>query len=219
MCGRFTLISEVNQLKKRYNATDPGGYRAPNYNVAPTQFAPIVTADGLVQARWGLIPGWAKSLNAGYSMINARAETILEKPTYKPLMKTGRCLVPASGFYEWESTEANRKQPVYFTVKGAEIFSLAGLFAKRQDDDGHVSYSFTIITTTPNNLVAAVHDRMPVILEESEEQHWLNSLIAPEQAALMLDSYPAGDMIKTLVSTAVNSTANNSANLLEPIQR
>ncbi len=218
MCGRFTQFAEPKELEKMFHKNFEYKYRGPNYNVAPTQSVAIVTPDAIIQARFGLVPVWAKSLNTGYTMINAKAETILEKPAYKGLFRHHRCLVPATGFYEW-SGETSPKQPHFFTLNDRRIFAFAGLYTTRQDAEGQDLSSFTIITTTPNKLVGKVHDRMPVILEKNEEELWLNT--PPEDAESLLgllDSYPTSKMNDTLVSTAVNSTsAKNSKELITPI--
>lgn len=193
-------------------------FRGENYNVAPTQNVAIVTKENITQMRFGLVPVWAKSLSTGYTMINAKAETILEKPTYKGLFRHHRCLVPSTGFYEW-SGESSPKQPHFFTLKDRELFAFAGLYTTREDAEGKELSSFTIITTKPNALVGKVHDRMPVILDKDQEDDWLN-IPAEDAEALLdyLDPYPASKMLDTLVSTAVNSTsAHNTKELIAPI--
>ena len=218
MCGRFTQFTEANELEAAYHKKFDYKYRGPNYNVAPTQSVAIVTPEAIIHARFGLVPVWAKDLNTGYTMINAKAETILEKPTYKGLFRHSRCLVPATGFYEWLG-DRGEKRPFFFTVKRRPLFSFAGLYSVREDAEGRDFASFTIITTTPNALVGKVHDRMPVILSKEDEDAWLNTLAEDAEALLrLLTAYPASKMASVEVSTMVNrASAENSEELIKPI--
>lgn len=220
MCGRFTQFAETKELESFYHKKLDFKYRGPNFNVAPTQNVAIVTQDSIIQARFGLVPVWAKGINTGYTMINAKAETILEKPTYKGLFRHTRCLVPATGFYEWLG-EKGEKRPFFFTIKHRPLFSFAGLYSVRKDAEGKDFASFTIITTTPNNLVGKVHDRMPVILSKDDEDAWLNTSAEDAEALLgLLKPYPASKMASVEVSTLVNRvSAKNSSELIKPIAR
>ena len=219
MCGRYTLVTDQTALERYYKKQMSARYRGPSYNVAPTQSVPIITAEGIEPMRWGLVPQWAKSLNTGYSMINAKAETLTEKRTYSKLLDHQRCLVPASGFYEWLG-EAGHKIPHYFTVKDRQLFSFAGLYEIRKDSEEFESKSFTIITTAANNLVQPIHDRMPVILTPEEEKDWLNPKATdPTELLPMLDSYPADQMRVQIVSSLVSNTRNNSPELIDPVDQ
>lgn len=214
MCGRYTLITDA-EVAKRYDKPIIGGYAVnPRYNVAPGQYAPIITRDGIQAMRWGLVPSWAKDVNVGYRMINARGESLMERPAFRGLLKANRCLVPASGFYEWKTT-ANGKQPYYISVKGEPLVSLAGLYAERPDAEGVPLRTFTIITTEPNRLVAEVHNRMPVILAREDEAAWLGEEPAGTGEVLrLLQPYPARAMEMYAVDTAVNRTSNDSPELI-----
>ncbi|QQR51994.1 SOS response-associated peptidase [bacterium] len=220
MCGRFSLIKAQQDLEHYYHHELAGeGYRGPNYNVAPTQYAPVVTSDGLEMMKWGLIPQWAKDEKIAYSMINAVGETVFEKPTYKKPIITQRCLVPATGFYEWLKLGTD-KIPQYFTIKDRELFSFAGLFITRKDVEGRELKTFTILTTTPNELVAKVHDRMPVILSHDEEKEWIDpDRIEPERISPLIDPYPANEMNMYAVDRRVGNIKNNSPELILPVQQ
>jgi putative SOS response-associated peptidase YedK len=217
VCGRYSLDLEPKDLSDYYHDVPLVGYHGPSYNVAPSQYAPVVTHDGLTQMKWGLIPQWAKSDKVGYSMINAVGETIFEKATYKKAIISSRCLVPATGFYEWLETESG-KQPYYFTVKDHPIFSFAGLYLTRADAEGRPLSTFTILTTTPNDIVSHVHDRMPVILAAAEEKAWIDpDMTERERIARFINPYPASEMQSVKVSKSVGNAKNNDPSLIKPI--
>ena len=216
MCGRFTLVVDGKIITDYYRERELAGYRGPSYNVAPSQYAPVETADGLEMMKWGLIPQWAKSASVGYSMINAVGETVFEKPTYKKPILYQRCLVPASGFYEWLATD-DGKVPHYFTLKDRQIFSFAGLYLSRTDSEGRQLKTFTILTTAPNKLVKKVHDRMPVILSREEEGVWIDpDMVEPERISQLIDSYPASDMSSHVVDRRVGNAKFDDAELIAP---
>ena len=182
----------------------------PNYNVAPSQTVPVVTAHGFEDMRWGLVPQWAKSDRVGYSMINARAETLSEKRTFKqPFLSGQRCLVPSTGFYEWHD-----KVPFFIHLKDRDLFSMAGLFVTRMDGE-HETKSFTIITTTPNAVVTPIHDRMPVILDRDEEHEWLSAVAAVDLLPI-LDPYGDDGMEAYEIGPEVGNVKNNYPELLTP---
>jgi len=190
------------------------------YNVAPTQTAPVVRAQPqaggreAVFMRWGLIPSWAKDEKIGNSLINARAEGIESKPAFRVAFRQRRCIVPVSGFYEWEKLGA-RRQPHYVTSAGDEPLALAGLWESWQSAEDGTVESFTVITTTPNEMMARLHDRMPVILDAADFGAWLDpaSQDAARTAAL-LRPYPAELMVSRPVSTRVNSPRNEGPECL-----
>ena len=168
-------------------------------------------------AKWGLLPHWAKDSKIGFKMINARAETLAEKPAYRSLISRHRCLIPADGFYEWTVGSDGKKQPVRFHLPDGELFAFAGLWTSRTDKEtGELLESCTIITTRPNELVAPVHDRMPVILRSGVEAAWLDAAVSKEQAVWLLEPYPAGLMVASRASTRVNSVRNDDSGLLLP---
>ena len=217
MCGRYSLILDENDLPKRFGKPITAAYEVTSrYNVAPTQNAPIVTTHGIEAMRWGLMPPWLKDMKGAFKMINARAETLHEKPAYRSLLQASRCLVPATGFYEWRETPQG-KQPYYFSVSDRPLISFAGLWTERRDAEGLPLRSFIIITTRPNGLVAKIHDRMPVILSEEDEGVWLDSSAGLDELIPLLDSYPADHMTSRAVGRQVNNTANDSPDMVEPM--
>lgn len=223
MCGRYVFVATKDELVercavKRQLELD---FHA-NYNVAPTQTMPIVRADGeqnaLVPMRWGLIPFWAKDAQIAYKTINARAEGVEDKPSYRHSFRTKRCLVPASGFYEWQR-QGSTKQPFYISLKDAPLFAFAGLSASWHDPQADKDVeTYTIITTTPNALMAPIHDRMPVILQRQHEEAWLNpELQDPTLLHSFLTPYAADAMQAVPVSPAVNTVNVNNNTLIQPI--
>ena len=215
MCGRFARKEDKTGLESRFGFDDPQGgvLLVPEYNIAPAQDCPVVTVEGdrrvLSLMRWGLVPAWAEDMKSGYRMINARAETVAEKQSFKSPLRKTRCLVPASGFYEWMKRPGGTKTPYFFGLKGGAPFAFAGLWtvwhAGREDE----LRSFTIITTSANELMAPVHDRMPVILREKDEARWLDPVLnRPEDLLPLLVPYPSDAMECWEVSPYVNSYKN-----------
>lgn len=221
MCGRYTLTDIQKALTQKNVAADAvledfDG----QYNIAPTQHVPVIlNADPTkaVLARWGLIPRWSKDADIGNRMINARAETVAEKPSFKPLLKNRRCLVLADGFYEWKKA-GSTKIPYRLTLKSGEVFSFAGLWDTWTDPGTQEAVlTFTIITTTANSLVQDIHERMPVMLTAAAEKTWLKADLAPAEALALLKPFPAHLMQAKEVSLRVNSPANNSPDILMPV--
>jgi putative SOS response-associated peptidase YedK len=210
MCGRYSIEKAEADLEYYYkrHVRAKAAERA-NFNVAPTQTVPVVTKNEIVGMKWGLVPTWAKP-GMAYSMINARAETLIEKATYKkPFMEGQRILVPSTGFYEWRKPD---KTPFFIHLKNQELFSMAGLYIKGKDD---LEY-FTIITTKPNKLMESIHDRMPVILSREEEDDWLNDEDALELLPT-LDPFPANQMEAYEISKDVGNVRNNYKELLNRV--
>ena len=206
-------------MAERFQVAVPETY-SERYNLAPSQRALIVRdrddAREAVMARWGLLPHWAKDERIAFKMINARAETLTEKPAYRSLIGKYRCLVVADGFYEWTVGADGKKQPIHFQLADGGLFAFAGLWTHRTDDAGELVESCTIITTRPNELVAPVHDRMPVILPRDLEPDWLDQGVSKEHAIALLEPYPASAMLALQVSTRVNSVRNDDPGLLVP---
>jgi len=204
MCGRYSSDGiNASALAERFDVQNTLEEFAPNHNIKPTQDAPVVVArDGnreLALMQWGLIPGWAKDPKIGYKMFNARAETVGEKPAFKSSFRRKRCLIPATGFYEWQH-EGGGKVPYLFTVGDHEIFGFAGLYDSWRAPGGDVLYTYTLITTAPNELVAPVHNRMPVILPRDQEQLWIDPEVEdPHFLQSLLEPYPADRMQMTRV--------------------
>lgn len=223
MCGRYTLY-DTTELPKRYQLVEqPLIHVDNNYNVAPGQFMPVVIngASGheLVLMKWGFIPHWSKDIKIGYKLINARAESVFEKPMWRNSAQHYRCLVPARGFYEWKKlNDGKTKQPFYIHPKNIEIFSFAGLWSIWKDVEGREIRSFTILTTEPNKEMSTVHDRMPVILHPDEEDAWLDdTLTEPAEIEQFLRPLHDGGLEMYKVSTDVNITKNNENTLIYPL--
>ncbi len=222
MCGRFTRTEDKNRLQNRFGFDDPEGVRLePAYNIAPTQTCPVITVEDdrrvLRMMRWGLVPPWAADTKTGYRMINARAETVSEKKSFETPLRKTRCLVPASGFYEWKKTGGKTKTPYYFSLKGGEPFAFAGLWTVWRAGSDDELRTFTIITTAANELMEPVHDRMPVILHGRDEARWLDpELRRPDDVLPLLKPFPSGEMECYEVSTYVNSYKNQGPECIKP---
>jgi putative SOS response-associated peptidase YedK len=194
---------------------------APRYNIAPTQPVAAIRLDEsgereLTYFQWGLIPSWAKDLTIGSRMINARAETAAEKPSFRAAFKRRRCLLPASGFYEWQKT-GDGKQPIFVRPAGDDLFGLAGLWEIWRDAEGSELQTCTILTTAPNDLMEPIHNRMPAIIEPDDYSMWLDPGDRPEDGLHLLRPYPPELMAAYAVSTAVNNPRNEGRQLVEPI--
>jgi putative SOS response-associated peptidase YedK len=213
MCGRFTLTVDADDVQSSFGVTPPPGGFPPRYNIAPTQPVAVVTNDGRNRAElfvWGLIPSWAKDPAIGHKLINARAETLAEKPSFRSAYKRRRCLILADGFYEWRK-DGKVKQPMYIHLKSGEPFAFAGLWEVWHSPLGDEIPSCTIITTEPNDLMAPIHNRMPVILPRDAYLEWLDPAERPaEKLQGFLRPYPAAAMEAYPVSTAVNNPRADS---------
>jgi len=220
VCGRFVRITPVSVLALKFKAEKVLSNLAPNYNIAPTQEVVIINDEGvrqIVQCTWGFIPSWAKDPAIGYTMINARSETIARKRAFRSAFKKRRCLVIADGFYEWR-TEGKKKFPMYIRLKTGECFGFAGLYNVWKSPDGQQLCTCTIITTEANDTVKPVHDRMPVILPRDKEDFWLDLINEDKEKLLsVLKPYPAEEMIAFEVSTDVNSPQHNTPSNIQPL--
>ncbi|MBM6617859.1 SOS response-associated peptidase [Bacillus suaedaesalsae] len=224
MCGRFTLYADYRYLVDRFDieAAIQEELYSPNYNVAPSQSVISVINDGemnrLGKMRWGLIPSFAKDEKIGYKMINARAETLTEKPSFRNAYKKRRCLVLADSIYEWKRLDAKTKQPMRIKLKSDDVFAMAGIWEHWKSPTGDRIFSCSVITTTPNEVVADIHDRMPVILQREDEKNWLNPAISDtDYLNQLLQPFPAEFMEAYEVSSLVNSPRNNSPHLIQKI--
>jgi len=218
MCGRYSLVPTEN-IAARFDIQQAQLTLAPRYNVAPSQAMPVVVRNSpnrLVEMQWGLIPSWSKEPRAQFSTINARAETLTKSPVFRGPFKSRRCLVPASGFYEWQRTNQG-KQPFCIRLQDTDLFAFAGLYDIWHDADGNELYSYTVITTAPNDLVASIHNRMPVILRQEDEDVWLDKASDPARLLALLKAFPADAMEAYPVSRAVNSPANDGAELMQAV--
>ena len=212
MCGRYALYG-IEPLKDEYGL--PEDYEGvPNYNVAPTHVMPIVTQEGPQMMRWGLIPKWAKDEKIGYKLINARAETVFEKPMWKSIITKQRCLIPANGFYEWQKRD-NGKQPFFIHPTDQEMFMFAGIWETWKHDDV-IWNTYTILTTTPNKEMEQIHDRMPVILQKYDHDQWLGAYTKDDIEPL-LSPYNDGKLDTFEVSKDVNIIKNNKDELILPL--
>ncbi len=207
MCGRFALHHTTRETIERFAVEQTTVQLEPRYNIAPSQpVAAIVQHQQrkLEAFQWGLVPFWAKDPKIGHRMINARSETLAEKPAYKPPLKKRRCLIPASGFYEWKR-QNDERSPTYICLKDARLFALAGLWEEWRSPAGTTLRSCTIITTPANAFMAGIHQRMPVIFNPEQEEIWLDpALQDPDHLLPLLQAYPAEDMAAHPVSKQVN---------------
>lgn len=221
MCGRFVIAADSTALQQAFDLTSVPEL-TPRYNVAPTQLAPvIINEDGgreLVMYRWGLVPSWAKDLAMGSKMINARSETIEEKPSFKHAFRRRRCLVPANGFYEWK-TEGTKKMPRYIHLKDAPLFAMAGLWETWHDAEKHPVHTFTILTTGANDFMRQFHERMPVIVKPDDYSLWLDQQTPAEPLRALLTQFDPNAMTAYEVSTAVNKPVFDGPELIEPLAR
>ena len=220
MCGRYSLIADIGELRERFDFDGSELTHAPRYNIAPTQMALAVTNGSERRGsymHWGLIPSWAKSASVGSRMINARAETVAERPSFRTALQRRRCLVLADGFYEWKG-KGSGKRPMRIVMASGEPFAFAGLWDAWRDPKGEVLRSCTIITTSANELLSPIHDRMPVILPRELESLWLDHDIR-DYAALggILTPYITDEMEAYEVSSLVNSPANDGPEMVVPV--
>jgi putative SOS response-associated peptidase YedK len=225
MCGRFTQKSERPDIQLEFYIQGWQAEPAVSYNIAPSQKAGIIINDGeknvYTEYQWGLVPHWAKDPKIGYNMINAKAETINQKPSFKNSLKNKRCIIPADGFYEWKKT-GNKKIPYYIFTKDNLLFSMAGLYDEWVTADNTKLLTFTIITTEANELTAGIHDkkRMPVIMKKKDREQWLdNSRYSAKDLLAILKSYDSKLMDAYEVSSLVNSPKNNSALCIKPVNK
>jgi putative SOS response-associated peptidase YedK len=245
MCGRYTMFAKPENLERRFRARLSDEARkyasAPHYNIAPTQRIAVLLCDDangervIDMARWGLIPSWAKDESIGVKMINARAETLAEKPSFKSALERRRCLVIANGFYEWKSAPTSgtisgatggiaraktrtAKSPMYARLRSGEVFAMAGLWETWLNPlNNALVRSCTIITAEPNALIATAHHRMAVILAPGDEDLWLGEETPTADKLRLLKPYPAEEMELYPVSTRVNSPSSDDASLIDPL--
>lgn len=216
MCGRFVLTADLDAIQTAFDLTDVPDNLPPRFNIAPSQPIAVITNEqpqALTFHRWGLVPSWAKDPKIGYKMINARAETVHEKPAFRAAFRRRRCLVPADGFFEWHKLDGG-KQPMFIHLADRALFAFAGLWEVWQSPEGDTLHTCTLITTEPNDLMATIHDRMPVIVSPSAYADWLHAE-DPETVRALLKPYPADVMRAYPVSTFVNSPAHDTPETIE----
>jgi putative SOS response-associated peptidase YedK len=216
MCGRFYLTATPAEIKKQFKVNEVLEF-APRYNIAPTQSSVIIVADGrgrgLHMARWGLVPPWSRDLSLGAGMINAPCETLEQKSAFSTPFRSQRCLVPANGFFEWQS-QGTKKQPYKIALRNGALIAFAGIRERWTPEIGEPVETFTIVTTNASKLVSEVHDRMPVIIGPDDYNRWLTA--SAEAARNFLVPYRSGLTIAP-VSERVNSLKNDDVGLIAPI--
>jgi putative SOS response-associated peptidase YedK len=222
MCGRFALTVDPADLQDAFPEFTFPARGAPRYNIAPSQPILVMPNDGTNKADffiWGLIPSWAKDPSIGSRMINARSETLAEKPAFRSAYKYRRCLIFADGFFEWQARPGSKsKVPHFIQLKSGAPFAFAGLWEHWQSADGSEVRTATIITTGPNELMASIHNRMPVILRHDTYTQWIDSAAQnPNRLQNLLVPYPAGEMEAHPVSMLVNSPSNDRAECVFPV--
>lgn len=225
MCGRYTLYASPEQIAELFQLPE-APILAPRFNIAPTQPVGLVRVDPRAKQRtwaltyWGLIPSWSKDPSIGARMINARADSVPEKPSFRAAFKRRRCLIPASGFYEWKQVTKG-KQPYYFSPADAAVFGFAGLWETWTSPDGSEIESCTILTTDANELMSSVHNRMPLILAQEDWSEWLSTGVDDPPAKLstlqhLFRPYPGERMQMAPVSTYVNNARNEGEECIAP---
>ena len=218
MCGRYTITGDARQLAFRFGAEPPAGGVAARYNAAPTQQLPVIVNAEPTRIQlltWGLVPAWGRDKTGGTGLINARLETAATRPSFREAWRQRRCLVLADGFYEWQRT-ARGKAPMRITLKSNEPFAFAGLWEEWRGPGDSALRTFTILTTTPNDLMAPIHKRMPVILRPEQEAAWLD-MDADQDWQRALGPFPSDLMTAYPVSARVNSPRYDDPSLIEPL--
>ncbi len=223
MCGRYVLATTPGDIAQRFAATVGSASIPVSHNVAPTRIMPVILHGdsddrSLEFFRWGIVPKWGRGGTTAPPLINARSETVAEKATFRKLVRAQRCLVPASGFFEWEK-RASGKVPHFFSVQDEPLIAYAGLFSEPSPGDADDRPSFTILTTAANELVRPFHDRMPVIVRQSDEDLWLDpDLDEPAALESLYTPFPADLMAQWAVSTQVNNARIDSPDLIQPTE-
>jgi len=222
MCGRFTLFEPDQVLAREFGVSDFPP-RSPRYNIAPSQpitavrAAPSGSGREIALLRWGLIPSWSKGPATGNRLINARAETAREKPSFRNAFRRHRCLIPTSGFYEWQRQERG-KQPYFIRMRNGHPFAFAGLWDRWERPDEGAVETCTILTTAANDVLAPIHDRMPVIVPPGEYDRWLDpSLKDPDSLAPLLVPFPPEEMLAFPVSPRVNAPSTDDEGCIAPL--
>ena len=221
MCGRYALFTAPDELEKYFEAIiSNAGTIEPNYNVTPGMVMPVVAVGRervpvITTFRWGLIPSWAKEASIGYKLMNARSETLSEKPSFARPFQRSRCVIPSNGFYEWQREGKNR---IPFFVKRAdeELMNFAGIYDRWKSPEGSDVFTFSIITTRANPLIAPIHERMPVVLGRHQVREWLHPATSSDRLTELMHPLPENVTEVFRVSEEVNKPVNNHAGLLQP---
>lgn len=223
MPERFALYHNLQTLAERFGIDPKPTSYEPKYNITPGQNVPVIIKDEderkCVIMRWGLVPQWSNDPLIGFQMINARAETVAQKPDFKNSLRKRRCIVPCSGFYEWKKVDKKTKIPYHIKPENDNFFAFAGLWDSWNKDGGNLT-TFAIITTTPNELIEPIHDRMAVILSKEDEQTWLDpNNQNPDVLVSLLKPYPSEEMQAYEISTFVSNAKNEGPECIAPIKR
>ncbi|GAB2490656.1 SOS response-associated peptidase [Algoriphagus taiwanensis] len=216
MCGRYSLSKSKIDLEERFQAEMLADFK-PRYNIAPTQLVPVITSDspkGFSFFYWGITPDFGQNKPVAQKLINAKAETVHEKISFKTSFQSRRCIVPADGFFEWKKLGKKTKIPYRFTLRDESLFSFAGIWEEYEGLTGEIQHTFLILTTTPNSVVEEVHDRMPVILTRENEKKWLDKYSSETELLAMLKPASSDLMQSYTVSPLVNSVQNDSAGII-----
>jgi putative SOS response-associated peptidase YedK len=226
MCGRYTIAVEQKVLEKRFGVEQYGGKHKHRYNVAPTQDNPVVLIQEqgkriMVPMKWGMIPSWAKDESIGNRMINARIETITQKPSFKSAFFKRRCLIPSDGYYEWKKTsKTGRKTPLRVVLKSRKPFAFAGLWSVWKNKAGEPIRSYTIITTAADELIKRIHTRMPVIVKPENESLWIDPEVTDQDALMKaLVPVPADQIEMYEVAPLVGNQRNDVEKCIQPIKQ
>ena len=217
MCGRFSFTLSDKIIEERFDVDIEDEEIIPHFNCAPSQKLAVITSDNqrkLSFYKWGLVPSWAKDISIGNKMINAKAETIFEKPSFRNAIKSRRCLVPADSFYEWKQDK--EKNPYRILLKNESPFAMAGIWETWKDTEGKPLHTFSIITTEANEMMKEIHERMPLIIQREDEKKWLNLKNESEIKSLLIP-FPSELMTAYPISKLVNSAANNSEEIHKPV--
>ena len=215
MCGRFSVNIDYEELKDRY----PNHKFRPvkiSFNFAPTMQLPVIINENVISMNWGLIPSWAKDNSFASKMINARSETLIEKPSFKNLVNTNRCIIISNGFYEWDT---KTKSPYYIYSINNNIMAFGGLFSSWINQANETIHKFTIITTEPNNTLSKIHHRMPLILNEGDDIRWINNSNNYESVKDLIKPYEDNKIDMYEISTLVNSVKNDSSEIQTKVNR
>ncbi len=217
MCGRYSLAAKAEKLKKRFDI-DVTEHYVSKFNAAPTQLLPVITADnpeGFSFFHWGMLPAWSNNKSVTTKLINARAETVAEKASFKLAFQRRRCLIPADGFYEWKAIGKKTKVPYRFVIDNLEPFAFAGIWEEFETENGVTQHTFTILTTQANGLVLPIHDRMPVILTPETEKIWMNKSANAHDLLAILKPYDEDKMEAYTVSSRVNIATNDDPEIIK----
>ncbi len=221
MCGRFVRYSSLQTIVKEFDLEEPSFDLSPGYNIAPSQNIAVVLQDrrkGLLLCKWGYIPSWSKDPSVGSRMINARSESVADKPSFRHAFRSRRVLVPADGFYEWQK-KGEDKVPLFIRLKSGKPFGFAGLISFWTSPEGNQICTCTIVTTGANKLLEKIHDRMPVIIRKEDRDTWLDPSMQERETLMpLMTPYAPEEMEFYHVSTLVNSPSNNSRECIRSVE-